>query len=228
MSPQARDKLINNAGYHLEPRGEINVKGKGTMFTYFLVGKDGFLKHLPTNSDYVELTPARKLTQLGGPQNMQMDPGANNFQSDLTTRRISDTSGQRVRNTSTASDTCPVVTRQKRVSTCSAVMAQTAEEKKVQEVPMVDVKTLRRAFEPDVISVVSGSRDAVADPSEFLPALDIDTVRRKLNRLYNDAENETRPAYHQQGEAVVVADPTQTVVSAETICSKLCLSLIHI
>ena len=228
MSPQAHDKLINNAGYHLEPRGEINVKGKGTMFTYFLVGKDGFHKRLPTNSDYVEFTPARKLTQAGGrPGNVQLDQGADSLQADLTTRRISDTSGQRVRNTSTTSDTCPVVTRQKKLSTCSAVNAQTPEEKKVLEVPTVDVKTLRKAFEPDTISVVTGSRETVADPSELLPTLDMDTVHQKLNSLYNRRDSEAAPSYHQQQQdlagsvAVVGTDPSQFPINAETVRSRL-------
>ena len=34
-------------GYQLHSRGEIHVKGKGPMKTYFLCGKDGFMKELP-------------------------------------------------------------------------------------------------------------------------------------------------------------------------------------
>jgi len=41
-------------GYHLVCRGEIPVKGKGNMRTYFLCGKDGFKKELP-KCDEIEL-----------------------------------------------------------------------------------------------------------------------------------------------------------------------------
>lgn len=41
-------------GYHLVCRGEIPVKGKGNMRTYFLCGKEGFKKELP-NCDETEL-----------------------------------------------------------------------------------------------------------------------------------------------------------------------------
>ena len=34
-------------GYHLEFRGETELKGKGTHKTYWLTGKDGFDKKLP-------------------------------------------------------------------------------------------------------------------------------------------------------------------------------------
>jgi len=34
-------------GYHIQPRGEIQIKGKGKMNTFFLTGKDGFPHELP-------------------------------------------------------------------------------------------------------------------------------------------------------------------------------------
>ena len=55
MSPSTKNGLSNFAGYHIEHRGEIEVKGKGMMHTYFLLGRDGFYKSLPNPADYVEV-----------------------------------------------------------------------------------------------------------------------------------------------------------------------------
>jgi len=40
MSSFTRDRLVELGGYHLETRGEIQVKGKGSMTTYWLKGCD--------------------------------------------------------------------------------------------------------------------------------------------------------------------------------------------
>jgi len=46
-------KILKNAGgYHIEKRGEVSVKGKGNMVTYWLLGKDGFDKPLPKPEDW--------------------------------------------------------------------------------------------------------------------------------------------------------------------------------
>lgn len=42
-----RDRLEKAGGYHIEPRGGIEIKGKGLMNTYWLSGKKGFDKLLP-------------------------------------------------------------------------------------------------------------------------------------------------------------------------------------
>lgn len=47
LSLTSRDALVQYPGYNLVCRGEIPVKGKGHMKTYFLCGKDGFKKELP-------------------------------------------------------------------------------------------------------------------------------------------------------------------------------------
>ncbi|XP_063708957.1 uncharacterized protein LOC134837507 [Culicoides brevitarsis] len=48
MSQEVCDLLEEAGGYIIEPRGPIEIKGKGTMNTYWLLGKEGFNKTLPT------------------------------------------------------------------------------------------------------------------------------------------------------------------------------------
>ncbi|XP_058791773.1 guanylate cyclase D isoform X2 [Phymastichus coffea] len=47
MSQATRDKLTQAGGYIIEYRGPTEVKGKGTMNTYWLLGKQDFDKELP-------------------------------------------------------------------------------------------------------------------------------------------------------------------------------------
>ncbi|XP_053691117.1 uncharacterized protein LOC128739646 [Sabethes cyaneus] len=47
MSQQTCDLLEQAGGYVIEPRGPIEIKGKGKMHTYWLLGKKGFDKVLP-------------------------------------------------------------------------------------------------------------------------------------------------------------------------------------
>lgn len=47
LSAMSKDQLETFGNYHIMYRGEINVKGKGIMKTYFLVGREGFSKELP-------------------------------------------------------------------------------------------------------------------------------------------------------------------------------------
>ena len=54
MSLTSRNALEQYPGYHLVCRGEIPVKGKGNMRTYFLCGKEGFKKDLPHCDEHVE------------------------------------------------------------------------------------------------------------------------------------------------------------------------------
>ncbi|XP_063978176.1 retinal guanylyl cyclase 2 isoform X2 [Diachasmimorpha longicaudata] len=48
LSQATRDRLCQVGGYHIEYRGCTDVKGKGKMPTYWLLGKQGFDKPLPT------------------------------------------------------------------------------------------------------------------------------------------------------------------------------------
>lgn len=48
LSEATRDRLEKAGGYQLETRGGIEIKGKGLMNTYWLLGKKGFDKILPT------------------------------------------------------------------------------------------------------------------------------------------------------------------------------------
>ncbi|KAF7996629.1 hypothetical protein HCN44_002275 [Aphidius gifuensis] len=48
LSQATRDRLTQVGGYHIEYRGSTDIKGKGKMPTYWLLGKQGFDKKLPT------------------------------------------------------------------------------------------------------------------------------------------------------------------------------------
>lgn len=50
VSSHCKSLLDNIGGYHLEERGWTSMKGKGMMLTYFLNGRDGFIKPLPDHS----------------------------------------------------------------------------------------------------------------------------------------------------------------------------------
>lgn len=52
LSSAARDELDKLQVYHTECRGAIQVKGKGLLTTYFLTGKDGFDRELPSCDEY--------------------------------------------------------------------------------------------------------------------------------------------------------------------------------
>ncbi|XP_045175624.2 atrial natriuretic peptide receptor 1-like isoform X2 [Mercenaria mercenaria] len=54
LSLTSRNALEQYPGYHLACRGEIPVKGKGNMRTYFLCGKEGFKKDLPKYEEHSE------------------------------------------------------------------------------------------------------------------------------------------------------------------------------
>ncbi|XP_065349346.1 retinal guanylyl cyclase 2 isoform X1 [Cloeon dipterum] len=48
VSQETRDLLVSEGGYELEFRGITDIKGKGPKPTYWLLGKTGFNKELPT------------------------------------------------------------------------------------------------------------------------------------------------------------------------------------
>ena len=47
LSEATKERLERAGGYQLEYRGPTEIKGKGTMHTYWLLGKAGFDKPLP-------------------------------------------------------------------------------------------------------------------------------------------------------------------------------------
>lgn len=47
LSETTRGRLEKAGGYYIDPRGPIEIKGKGLMNTYWLLGKKGFDKPLP-------------------------------------------------------------------------------------------------------------------------------------------------------------------------------------
>ena len=47
VSPECKTILDELPGYQLQERGPVQMKGKGTVVTYFLFGKDGYTKELP-------------------------------------------------------------------------------------------------------------------------------------------------------------------------------------
>ncbi|CAH1404730.1 unnamed protein product [Nezara viridula] len=48
ISDATKNKLEESGGYHIECRGQTELKGKGKVMTYWLLGKVGFDKQLPT------------------------------------------------------------------------------------------------------------------------------------------------------------------------------------
>ncbi|XP_069109607.1 atrial natriuretic peptide receptor 1-like [Argopecten irradians] len=56
VSPETNILLRHLGGFHLKLRGPVTMKGKGTIETFFLEGKDGFDKPLP-QVVVPELTP---------------------------------------------------------------------------------------------------------------------------------------------------------------------------
>ncbi|ESO90460.1 hypothetical protein LOTGIDRAFT_123262 [Lottia gigantea] len=56
MSSMTADILMELGGYILDCRGEREVKGKGTMTTYWLDGKEGYDKPLPTKDMAISLS----------------------------------------------------------------------------------------------------------------------------------------------------------------------------
>ncbi|KAL6267075.1 hypothetical protein P5V15_000152 [Pogonomyrmex californicus] len=66
LSQATRDRLTQVGGYHIEYRGPTDVKGKGKMPTYWLLGKQGFDKELPKPPP---LRLDESLMRLGGHQN---------------------------------------------------------------------------------------------------------------------------------------------------------------
>lgn len=47
MSEATKSRLEKAGGYHIDHRGPTEIKGKGTMDTYWLLGREGFNKELP-------------------------------------------------------------------------------------------------------------------------------------------------------------------------------------
>ncbi|XP_022793921.1 atrial natriuretic peptide receptor 1-like isoform X2 [Stylophora pistillata] len=56
LSPECKTALDQLGVFHLEQRGPVSIKGKGTIITYFLNGKDGFTKLLPDLCEAAPLT----------------------------------------------------------------------------------------------------------------------------------------------------------------------------
>ncbi|XP_015179182.1 PREDICTED: retinal guanylyl cyclase 2-like isoform X2 [Polistes dominula] len=54
ISKATKDRLTQAGGYNIEYRGTTEVKGKGKMQTYWLLGKEGFDKKLPTPPPFGE------------------------------------------------------------------------------------------------------------------------------------------------------------------------------
>lgn len=68
------------SGYHLVCRGEIPVKGKGHMKTYFLCGKDGFKKELPKCDDVENGKETRvSQTSLNSMASFMSSPSSSSF-----------------------------------------------------------------------------------------------------------------------------------------------------
>ncbi|XP_039308275.1 retinal guanylyl cyclase 2 isoform X2 [Solenopsis invicta] len=69
LSQATKDRLTQVGGYHIEYRGPTDVKGKGKMPTYWLLGKQGFDKELPKPPPFRENHGLDESLMLGGHQN---------------------------------------------------------------------------------------------------------------------------------------------------------------
>jgi len=56
LSPECKAALDLLGGFQMEERGPVAMKGKGTITTYFLNGKDGFTKPLPDLKEAASLS----------------------------------------------------------------------------------------------------------------------------------------------------------------------------
>ncbi|XP_043477214.1 retinal guanylyl cyclase 2-like isoform X1 [Leptopilina heterotoma] len=76
MSQATRDRLTQVGGYYIEYRGRTDVKGKGKMPTYWLLGKQGFDKELPTPPPLGEDHRLEESLILGSLVNQDADLGS--------------------------------------------------------------------------------------------------------------------------------------------------------
>ncbi|XP_045470449.1 retinal guanylyl cyclase 2 isoform X2 [Harmonia axyridis] len=80
LSEATKVKLEKAGGYQLEYRGPTEVKGKGTMHTYWLLGKEGFDKKLP-DPPPVELDESLIINQEQMLKTSSFDPPENSASS---------------------------------------------------------------------------------------------------------------------------------------------------
>ncbi|XP_060516642.1 retinal guanylyl cyclase 2 isoform X2 [Cylas formicarius] len=91
MSEATKIRLERAGGYHIEYRGLTDIKGKGTMDTYWLLGKDGFNKNLPEPPP-IELDESLIISKLSALQTKYED-GTSDSVSIGSTRHMSVSEG---------------------------------------------------------------------------------------------------------------------------------------
>ncbi|XP_025088267.1 atrial natriuretic peptide receptor 1-like isoform X2 [Pomacea canaliculata] len=137
LSSQARDKLINYHGYHIVPRGEISVKGKGTLSTYFCWGRDDYHKHVPDATDYHHGSSDTKLP--GGQPSV--------FPSTVAVQSETDSHAKQ-RHGFPGGGSHPCNSSVGEVSQPVRTSSVTSSQDDASELQDVDVKLLRKNFEP--------------------------------------------------------------------------------
>lgn len=175
LSPQAHDKLINFDGYHIRPRGEITVKGKGTMSTFFLEGHDEFQRHLPDDADDVA-DATKKVSDNSRVSTRPYPHNSGPWCSEPTRRRLYSDGFD-----AHSVGKTPLQGKISAGSTCSSYQEDP------EEFFPVDVKSLRKTFEQQISLLTS---EAPSSPNELLQ----DTKKQNL-QTFNNAEEKHDNGY---------------------------------
>ncbi|KAL1512941.1 hypothetical protein ABEB36_002440 [Hypothenemus hampei] len=92
MSEATKLRLEKAGGYQIEYRGPTEIKGKGTMETYWLLGKEGFNKELPVPPP-IELDESLIIKNLINVPTVKEDSLADSISLDSCTRHMSISEG---------------------------------------------------------------------------------------------------------------------------------------
>ncbi|ENN72726.1 hypothetical protein YQE_10664, partial [Dendroctonus ponderosae] len=92
MSEATKSRLEKAGGYQIEYRGPTDIKGKGMMDTYWLLGSEGFSKELPVPPS-IELDESLIISTLTPIPTLKEDSLADSVSLDSSTRHMSFSEG---------------------------------------------------------------------------------------------------------------------------------------